>query len=98
MAVNDDRAILDWAANTEPDLAGYIIYYGTAPGVYLTNVSVGLVTTYTVQQGVASVNFTQDGLWYFSIVAFDTSGNISPPATPVSKRIIRTHNKLKRRK
>ena len=25
---------LTWTANTEPDLDGYKIYYGTAPGTY----------------------------------------------------------------
>src|SRR5689334_25383635 len=39
---------LAWNANTETDLAGYRVYYGTAPGVYTDNINVGNVTTYTV--------------------------------------------------
>jgi hypothetical protein len=39
------QATLRWDANTEPELAGYKLYYGTAPGAYGTPVSVGNVTS-----------------------------------------------------
>lgn len=39
---------LAWDANTEPDLTGYKVYYGTAPRTYGTPLSPGNVTTHTV--------------------------------------------------
>ena len=42
------QATLAWDPNTEPELAGYKVYYGTAAGTYGTPIDVGNVTTYTV--------------------------------------------------
>ncbi len=65
------QVTLTWDANTEPDLAGYKVYYGTAPGAYGTPIDVGNVTTYTVT-GLA------DGqTYYFAATAYDTVGNES---------------------
>jgi hypothetical protein len=58
---------LQWDANTETDLAGYKIYYGTASGVYGTPVVSGTSTTYTVT-GLAA------GTYYFAVTAYNTSG------------------------
>lgn len=73
-------ATLDWTPNTEPDLAGYLVYHGTAPGSYGPAVDVGLVTTYTISDLPA-------GTHYFTVTAYDAAGNESAPATEVSKRI-----------
>ncbi len=73
-------ATLDWAPNTEPDLAGYRVYHGTAPGSYGPAVDVGLATTYTVSDLPA-------GTHYFTVTAYDAAGNESARATEVSKRI-----------
>ena len=35
-----------WDANSEPDLAGYVVSYGTAPGVYTVSVDVGNQTSW----------------------------------------------------
>jgi hypothetical protein len=35
-----DQVTLAWDANTEPDLAGYKVHYGTASGSYTTSVDV----------------------------------------------------------
>lgn len=62
---------LAWNANTEPDLAGYKIHYGTASGNYTTTIDVGNITTCTVP-GLA------DGTrYYFAATAYDTSANDS---------------------
>lgn len=81
-------ALLSWTANTESDLAGYKLYYGTsartgtqAPGGYTSNVDVGKVTTYTLS------NLTEGQKYYFSLVAYDTSQNVSPFSNEVSKLI-----------
>lgn len=58
---------LQWDANTESDLAGYKVYYGTAPGVYGTPIVIGTQTTYTVSSLPA-------GTYYFAVTARNTSG------------------------
>ncbi len=48
-AVAGDRQLsLSWAANTEPDLLGYRVYYGTASGSYPSMIDVGNVTATTL--------------------------------------------------
>ena len=39
---------LAWDANTEPDLDGYKIYYGTASGTYSPPIDVGNTTQHTL--------------------------------------------------
>jgi len=46
--VSAAQVTLAWDANTEPDLAGYMIYYGFATGVYDYVVDVGDQTTFTL--------------------------------------------------
>ena len=71
---------LSWSSNTEPDLAGYKVYYGAASHGYGSPVVIGLQTTYTVT-GLSN------GTYYFSVTAFDTSGNESGFSNEVSKTI-----------
>ncbi|MGE0472755.1 MAG: hypothetical protein AB7P17_03885, partial [Nitrospirales bacterium] len=80
-AVTSNTASLQWAANTEPDLAGYKVYHGTAPGVYGASLDVGKATTYQFP------NLESNKVHYFSVTAYDTSGNESSPAPEVSKAI-----------
>jgi hypothetical protein len=72
-----------WDAVTAPNLGGYRIYYGTAPGTYLQPFGQGLsvenVTTYT-QKGLS--NGTR---YYFAVTAFDTIGNESGYSNEVFK-------------
>lgn len=77
-------ALLTWSANTEPDLAGYRVYYGTAPGVYQQPKGQGIVvtgTTYTV----AGLN--SGTRYYFAVTAYDGSGNESDYSQEVFKDI-----------
>lgn len=75
------QVTLNWNANTEPDLAGYRVYHGTSPGVYIgaDTVTLGLVTTYVY--GGLLPGMTH----YFAITAFDTSNNESVKSLEVSK-------------
>ncbi|HSN24149.1 MAG TPA: hypothetical protein VLS45_08295, partial [Methylomicrobium sp.] len=43
-----EQVTLAWDANTESDLAGYKVHYGTASGSYTTVVDVHKVTTAVV--------------------------------------------------
>ena len=63
--------MLAWDANTEPDLSGYKLYYGTASGTYGTPINVGNVTTYTV------TGLTDGQTYYFAVTAYDSVGNES---------------------
>jgi len=67
---------LSWSANTESDLSGYRVYYGTAPGTYIQGaaqgVNAGRVTSFIVN------GLTSGRRYYFAVTAYDTSGNESP--------------------
>jgi fibronectin type 3 domain-containing protein len=70
---------LAWDANTEPNLSGYKVYYGTASHVYDWVLDVGKVTTYTVT-GLS------DGLaYYFAATAYNTSNLESDYSGEVSQ-------------
>ena len=72
---------LNWIPNTEPDLAGYIVYYGTTPGVYTANVNVGLFST-KLMTGL----FPIQQWYYFSITAYD---NATPPNESIKSAEVR---------
>jgi hypothetical protein len=62
---------LEWNPVTDPDVAGYKIYYGTASGSYGAPIDAGNVTTYTLG------NLTDCSRYYIAVKAYDTSGNQS---------------------
>jgi len=72
-------AILSWNANSESDLAGYKVYYGTSSGNYGNPIDVGNQTTYTVTGLTGST-------YYFAVTAYNTSGTESGYSNEVSKR------------
>ncbi len=74
-------ATLSWAANTEPDLAGYRVYVGTQSGTYGPPISVGKVTLHTINSLVKGMTY------FFTVTAVDGAGNESPPAAELSKSI-----------
>ncbi len=65
---------LDWSDNTEPDLAGYNVYFSTSAGGGFTklNTSLNIGSFYT--HSTAPANVTS----YYRITAVDTNGNESP--------------------
>lgn len=71
---------MTWATNSEADLAGYKLYVGTASGVYNQIIDAGMVTSrqITLPKGVT---------YFFSITAYDRSGNESSRSTEVSRSI-----------
>jgi hypothetical protein len=69
---------LAWDPNTEPDLGGYKVYYGTSSGTYGVPLNVGNVTTYTL------VNLPQGQTYFVSVTAYDKSGNESVYSNEVS--------------
>jgi hypothetical protein len=61
------QVVLQWDPNTEPNLAGYKIYYGTSSRNYEFSAYVGDITTYTVS------NLPDGGTYYFAATAIDSS-------------------------
>lgn len=72
---------LEWDPNTEADLAGYKIHYGTTSGQYVQHVDVGNVTHYTIT-GLS------DGVYYFAATAYNTSGIESAYSNEISTEIV----------
>jgi len=63
-------AVLTWDTVSDPDLLGYRIYYGTAPGMYFQPRGGGdpvNVTTYTV------MGLTSGTTYYFATTAYGTT-------------------------
>lgn len=73
-AVAETDVNLEWtppATNSDgspaTSIAGYIIYYGNASGVYSNSNDVGNVTTYIVPA-------LPDGVYYFAVSAYNANG------------------------
>lgn len=64
----EQSVTLAWDPNPETDLAGYIIYYGSANRNYTNAVNVGNITTNTVSGLVDGVTY------YFAVTAYNTNG------------------------
>src|SRR5881628_527035 len=60
-----------WDPNTETDLAGYKLYYGTSSGSYQLSVDVGNVTSYTLS------GLLEGQIYYFAATAYNVSHNES---------------------
>jgi hypothetical protein len=60
-----------WDANSEPDVAGYILYYGSSSGAYSNQVDVGNRTSY-------NLNIDWSRNWFFAVQAYSTAGATSP--------------------
>ena len=68
---------LAWDASPGPSVAGYVVYYGLVPGVYIFSVDVGNATTYTIN-GLANGT-----TYYFTVKAYSTSRVFSDPSNQV---------------
>jgi len=59
---------LAWDPNTESNLGGYYLYYGSSSGNYSQIIDVGLITNYSV------TNLTDGWTYYFALTAVNTAG------------------------
>ncbi|MDH3505306.1 MAG: FG-GAP-like repeat-containing protein, partial [Nitrospirota bacterium] len=76
---------LTWNPSPEPDLMGYYVHMGSSPRSYNTTKNAGLTPSFTFQ------NLPEGITYYFTVTAYDRSGNISEPAKEVSIALP-THN------
>jgi hypothetical protein len=72
------QVTLSWNPNSESDLAGYKIHYGTASGLYTFHLDVHNVTTYTL------TGLTAGQRYYFAATAYNASGSESGYSNQVS--------------
>jgi fibronectin type III domain protein len=75
---------LAWDSSTDPNVAGYVLYWGTHSGVYSSQSNVG-------NQSLVQVGGLADGTYYYFVVyAYNTAGQLSPPSGEVSGRTLAT--------
>ena len=78
-AVMENSAAFQWNQNTETDLDHYNVYYGTASGLYTT-----VLEAVDADASYFNITGLQGGArYYFTITAFDVSGNESAKADEV---------------
>lgn len=65
------RLSVSWEPSVETDVAGYRIYIGIKPGIYISVKDVGCVYAW------ASEHFYKPRKYYVAVTAIDTSGNES---------------------
>jgi len=80
-SAQDASVTLRWDANTEGDLAGYKVHYGTATNIYNVVVDVGNKTTATIS-GLAL-----GSTYFFVATAYDQSGNESKFSSEVFAQV-----------
>ncbi|MDD2335986.1 MAG: malectin domain-containing carbohydrate-binding protein [Geobacteraceae bacterium] len=81
MSAYSAQATLSWDAVNDPGVAGYKLYYGSAPGSYTNSVDTGKTTSVTV-------NDLADGnTYYFVSTAYDSAGTQSGYSNEVNKSV-----------
>ena len=66
-----EHVTLAWDPNDEPDVAGYIVYYGRQSRNYDYDVDVGNYSSVTIS------GLVEDVIYYFTVTAYDDEGNES---------------------
>jgi hypothetical protein len=69
---------LEWDPNTEPELAGYKIYWGTTNGNFTSSKDAGKNTTSTI------TGLNEGTTYYFAATAYDGDGNESDYSNQIS--------------
>lgn len=64
-----DLAEINWDGTTDPEVAGYILSYGTRPTQYLASVDAGSTTSVTLD--------LVPGTYYFAVQAYNAAGLLS---------------------
>ncbi len=70
-------AIFSWIPNSEPDLGGYIIYYGTRSRFYENYIDVGNPALTKGRVYTSVPDLSPDTIYYFSVIAYNSAGKPS---------------------
>ena len=73
-----DQVSLTWDANSEADLQGYVVFWGTQSRSYSFQQDIGN------QQNLTIDNLKGNNTYYFAVTAYDTAGNMSAFSNEVS--------------
>lgn len=78
LPVHGQQALLRWDSNTDADLMGYKVHYGTASRAYSDSQDVGFANR-APETGRREwlVDITYDRRWFFAVTAYDTVRNES---------------------
>ena len=91
IAEKDGSILLKWKNNTEQDLKGYKIYYGTKPGIYSCNDAAEGESPIIVDKinNFKLTNLKKNLIYYITITAFDDKNALheSDFSEEVSKRV-----------
>lgn len=74
-------ATLAWSPVIDPTVAGYKVYVGTASGLYSRDITVGNLTSYTVD------SLSLGNTYFFVVTAYSSDGGESLASNEVSKSI-----------
>jgi hypothetical protein len=80
-----EQVSLAWDANTEPDLGGYKLYYGTASQAYSQVIDVGKGTQVTVS------NLNQGVTYFFAVTAYNLQGAESDYSNEIHQSVLRQY-------
>ena len=80
-----EQVSLAWDANTEPDLGGYKLYYGTAAQAYSQVINVGKNTQVTVS------NLSQGVTYFFAVTAYNLQGAESDYSNEIHNTVLRQY-------
>src|SRR5574343_1939020 len=98
MPYNTSKRI-NWSMNTDSDLAGYIVYYGTASHAYsLMSTGVGLAGDGSTGTPSRIISGLLDGTtYYFGVTAYDATGNESTFSGEVTASVTVPKTKVDRK-
>lgn len=81
VCVLTETVTVQWLPNSEADLAGYKLYYGTASRQYNAPIRVGMATSYTLKNLLPGYDY------FFAVSAYDAAGNESRLSSEVTLSI-----------
>ncbi|MGO8838670.1 MAG: fibronectin type III domain-containing protein [Limisphaerales bacterium] len=80
-ALASSSVTLAWSPGTDPNIAGYNIYYGGASGTYTNKLSVGDVTSATIS------GLVEGKTYYFAATTYSATGLESPFSSEISYQV-----------